>query len=156
MIKRESTCCFTGHRTIPLSEVQIIEKSIELLIVELVGQNINCFICGGALGFDMLAAEAVLKLKNKYQHIQLFLALPCKNQSKGWSSKEKEAYEYIIESADNVHYTSELYYRGCMHARNRYMVDNSAVCICYKRKQTGGTAYTVEYAAKKGLKIIEI
>ena len=51
---------------------------------------------------------------------------------------------------------SERYYQGCMHERNRYMVDHSRVCICYLTERTGGTAYTVEYARSRGLKIFNL
>ena len=43
-----------------------------------------------------------------------------------------------------------------MHKRNRHLVDNSSVCVCYLNKENGGTAYTVRYAGKKGLEIINL
>ena len=36
-----------------------------------------------------------------------------------------------------------------------YLVDNSNVCVCYLTEDTGGTAYTVNYAIKSGLKVIK-
>ena len=36
------------------------------------------------------------------------------------------------------------------------MVDSSAVCIAYCTRKTGGTAYTVRYALKKGLQVINL
>ena len=65
-------------------------------------------------------------------------------------------YESIKEQADKVVYTSEEYTRGCMHKRNRHLVDNSSVCICYLTESTGGTAYTVNYAKEKGLMTINV
>lgn len=43
-----------------------------------------------------------------------------------------------------------------MAKRNRHLVDNSSVCVAYLTQSGGGTAYTVEYANKHGLKIINI
>ena len=43
-----------------------------------------------------------------------------------------------------------------MHRRNRHLVDHSGTCICYLTRSTGGTAYTVDYARKKGLRIINV
>ena len=51
---------------------------------------------------------------------------------------------------------SEAYTQGCMHRRNRHLVDHSSVCICYLTGSSGGTAYTVNYARKQGLEIINI
>jgi hypothetical protein len=43
-----------------------------------------------------------------------------------------------------------------MQKRNRHLVDNSSVCICYLTKPTGGTAYTVNYARRSGLQVINM
>ena len=43
-----------------------------------------------------------------------------------------------------------------MHKRNRHLVDNSSLCICYLTKQSGGTAYTVSYAESHDLKIVNV
>ena len=43
-----------------------------------------------------------------------------------------------------------------MHKRNRHLVDNSSVCVCYLAKDSGGTDYTVGYARLKGLKVINL
>ena len=45
---------------------------------------------------------------------------------------------------------------GCMHVRNRHLVDFSSYCICYQTKETGGTAYTVNYAKENGLIIYNV
>ena len=53
-------------------------------------------------------------------------------------------------------YVSRQYTRGCMHERNRHLVDNSSVCVCYLNRESGGTAYTVDYAEKQGLEVINL
>lgn len=65
-------------------------------------------------------------------------------------------YEYIKTQADKIVYTSQEYTRGCMHKRNRHLVDNSSVCICYLTEPSGGTAYTVNYALRNGKSVINI
>ena len=67
-----------------------------------------------------------------------------------------QEYDRIIALADEVICLSERYYKGCMYARNRFMVDNSNYCICYMTETTGGTAYTVGYAKQQGLHVINI
>ncbi len=111
---------------------------------------------GGAIGFDTVAAELVLELKRSYPHIKLILILPCTDQTKGWKRADKIRYDRIRNNADKVKVLSDTYYSGCMHARNRHMVDHSAYCVCYCRKDSGGTAYTVDYATKNGLEVIYI
>lgn len=62
----------------------------------------------------------------------------------------------IKERADKVVYVSQIYTKGCMHKRNRYLVDNSSVCVCYLTENKGGTAYTVNYASSKDKMIINV
>ena len=126
------------------------------ILVTLIEQGYRYFGAGGALGFDTLAAQAVLRLRERYPQIRLILVLPCLNQTRGWPQADIDTYEEIKRCADKVTYTSEHYFRGCMQKRNRHLVDNSSACICYLTKPTGGTAYTVDYARRMGLRIINV
>ena len=150
------TCCFTGHRNIPVNEYKIIQKRLESEIINLINQGVRYFGAGGALGFDTLAALAVLKLKARFSHIRLILVLPCREQTKMWSENDKKIYNQILNRADKVVYTSKEYYDGCMQKRNRYLVDNSGVCVCYLTGSRSGTAYTADYAGQKGLRVINL
>ena len=78
-------------------------------------------------------------------------ALSKKAKKAGMSIEE---YNRIMKAADKVVYTSQDYYNGCMHKRNRHLVDNSSRCICFLTEKTGGTFYTVNYASEHGLMII--
>lgn len=153
---KEKTVCFTGHRTIPMLKKWKIEKKLKETLEALIDNGYCYFGAGGALGFDTIAAQTVLGLKKKHPEIKLILVLPCKNQTRGWEEKDVSVYESIIEQADKVVYTQEHYDRGCMFKRNRHLVDNSSVCIAYLTEEKGGTAYTVNYANQKGVKVINI
>ena len=133
-----------------------IKKRLKQVLIEAIEQGYRYFGAGGALGFDTLAAQTVLALKRKYPEIKLILVLPCQDQTRGWAQADIEEYERIMAAADKVVFTSKEYYSGCMQKRNRHLVDNSSLCICYLTEQSGGTAYTVEYAQSHGLKIINV
>lgn len=150
---REKTVCFTGHRKIPLEKKDEITRRLKETLIQLINRGYLYFGAGGALGFDTMAEQAVLSLKEEYPQIKLILVLPCKSQANAWSTEDKEVYMDIIRKADKVVYTSQEYFRGCMQKRNRHLVDYSSVCICYLTKDTGGSAYTVRYAISKGLSI---
>jgi len=153
---RDKTCCFTGHRNIPQEQIPVLEKKLETLIRALVEQNIVYYGAGGALGFDSLSARVVLKLRHEIPQLKLILVLPCLSQAQKWSRRDQEIYERIKAQANKVVYTSQEYTRDCMFKRNRHLVDHSGTCICYLTKSEGGTAYTVNYARKQGLKIINL
>ena len=150
------TCCFTGHRVIPSGEKETIRNLLETAIEKAIQDGYRFFRTGGALGFDTLAAQTVLTLKQQYPHIRLILVLPCINQANGWKQADIDEYERIKSLADKVVYTSTEYTYGCMHKRNRHLVDNSSLCICYLTKLSGGTAYTVRYAESKGVYVRNI
>lgn len=146
-------CCFTGHRIISRDNRKfVIEKTFEIC-EELIENGYTDFIAGGALGFDTIAAQCILELREKYNKIKLILALPCKNQCRGWKKSDIEKYEEIVKKADEIIYISEEYYPDCMKKRNRYMVDKSTACVAYLTRMSGGTAYTVTYAVEQGKKI---
>ena len=153
---RSKTCCFTGHRNLSLSEKSLIEQKLEESVVGLIRRGVCYFGAGGARGFDTLTAQTIIKLRGTYSHIRLILVLPCKSQTRGWSEDDVRVYEAIRLMADKVVYTSQEYSPDCMHKRNRHLVDHSGVCVCYLREGRGGTAYTVDYARKQGLDIINL
>lgn len=153
---REATCCFTGHRELPSQGRAEIANDLERTLRDLIRGGVRYFGAGGALGFDTLAAQTVLKLRGEYPHIKLILVLPCLSQTRGWRHEDVMAYESIKEQANKVTYTSREYTRGCMHKRNRHLVDYSGTCVCYLAKRSGGTAYTVDYARRNGLRVINL
>ncbi|MCM1545094.1 MAG: DUF1273 domain-containing protein [Ruminococcus sp.] len=153
---RKETCCFSGHRKIPPNEKEIIAKRLKHEIVNLIHQGVKYFGTGGALGFDTIAAQTIIELRSIYPQIRLILVFPCKTQSQNWSEADKAIYEKIKNECDKCVYISDEYTYDCMHKRNRHLVNYSDFCICYLTKNHGGTAYTVEYAIKNGLKIINI
>ena len=151
-----SACSFTGHREIFKDDISLIESNTKAEITGLIKSGVKFFISGGAIGYDILCGNIVIELKKIYPDIKLYLALPCKEQDKYWSDEQKKNYDKLLKSADKLIYVSDSYFRGCMHKRNRYMVDNSEYIISYCTKQTGGTYYTTKYAEKQGKKIINI
>ena len=156
MALKTHTACFTGHRKIPPERLNTITRRLRAAIIELIENGYLYFGAGVALVFDTLAAQTILDLKLEYPQIKLILVLPCISQSSRWNEQEQVVYEDIKARADKVVYTSHEYIRGCMHKRNRHLVDNSSACICYLTDVSGGTAYTVEYAKRNKLRVINI
>ena len=153
---KKHTCCFTGHRVIPSDEKETISNSLKSAIEKAIQNGYRFFGTGGALGFDTMAAKTVLELKREYPHIRLILVLPCVDQTTGWKQDDIDEYERIKALSDKVVYTSREYTSGCMHKRNRHLVDNSSLCICYLTRLSGGTAYTVRYAESKKIIVFNL
>ena len=151
---KEKTCCFTGHRVIPTRALPRLVEELEQTLRRLIGEGVRYFGAGCALGFDTLAAGTVLRLKGEYPDVRLILVLPCRDQTRGWKAADARRYRDILSRADKVVYTAERYSPGCMHRRNRHLVENSSVCVAYCTRETGGSAYTAEYARQRGLRLV--
>lgn len=156
ILTKIKTCSFSGHRNLHQNEINGISEILREVIIKLIKKGYLYFVTGGALEFDTLTAKIILDLKLIYPKIKLVLALPCLTQANKWNEVDKKIYELIKKQADHVIYTSWNYTGECMYKRNRYLIDCSNVCVCYLTRGYGGTAYTVNYANKKGLKIINI
>lgn len=151
------TACFTGHRDIPDELVPKVMKGLASVIARAIDKGYDRFICGGALGFDTLAAISVLEYRKMHPDIQLLLAIPCSTQSNAWSAKDKEIYHHIVSEADEVRILADQYTRGCMQTRNMFMVDRSSLCIAWLTSMNGGgTMNTVKYALKQSVQIINV
>ena len=151
---RAKTCCFTGHRRIPEEALPRLERRLNEELEALAARGVIYFGAGGALGFDTLAAQAVLYAKRTHPEIALSLILPCRDQDLKWPENHRRTYRAILEQADSLEYVAEDYQAGCMQARNRRLVEGSQLCVCCLLPgKRGGTLYTVQYARKLGVPV---
>lgn len=153
---KSKTCCLTGHRVMSDQEKQIAAVRLRNVIAALIKEGVVYYGAGGALGFDTLAAQTILEMKKEYPQLRLILVLPCEDQTRNWRSEDIDTYEDIKARCDKVVYVSRRYTPDCMYKRDRHLVDNRGICICYLTRKRGGTAYTVGYARRKGVHIINL
>ena len=126
------------------------------VINRLIERGYTSFISGAAQGFDTWVAEDILALRKKNKELSLECAIPFPDQAKKWPLSEQIRRHNIISHADSSVTLSEHYHRDCFFARNRYMVDKADVVVCAYDGQSGGTAYTVDYALKHDKIVIQI
>ena len=150
------TAFFTGHRAIDKHTEEQIAFVLDHLLTTMVNSGITKFYAGGALGFDTIAALAVLRLKTKFPEVSLELILPCRDQSKFWSAEDAAVYKHILNSADRVEYMASSYNSLCMHERNNRLVELGDIGVAFLEHSGGGTAYTVNHALKNDKDIINV
>lgn len=150
------TCCFTGHRKIEWAAYPKLRELLAHYIESLLSIGCTEFVVGGALGFDTLAAECVLAAKETHPECRLHLVLPCRDQERFWSARDAKRYRALLASADLVDCLHERYVQGCMHERNRAMIDMADVCLAYCTTDEGGSAYTCRYAEQRGVRVINL
>ena len=149
-------CCFTGHRKI--TDTDELREKLENVLIILIENGTTDFYAGGAVGFDLLCEQTVLKLREKCPYIKLHLILPCNEteQTYGWTSDNKAEYHRILLASDSIEYVSEHNTKNCMKKRNARLVELSDCCVCYYKISRSGTGQTVRMAEAKGMRIINI
>ena len=148
-------CCFTGHRHLPMGEEKDrLRDRCEAAVRHAYTLGCRRFFAGGALGFDMLAAAIVCRLRDtEYPDMSLHLLLPCKDQEAKWSERDKLRYAAMLSLADSHRYLYEKYADGVMAARNRALVASSDLCIAYLTNYQSGTGITYREARRCGLPV---
>ncbi|MBP3360262.1 MAG: DUF1273 family protein [Clostridia bacterium] len=151
------TCFFTGHRVISTKKRDKAVSWLREEILNKINDKVTVFIAGGAKGFDTMAAEQVIDMREDYSCIKLHLYLPCTNQDAQWNEDERRRFEEIKKSADKIYYITEgEYVKGCMRKRNLAMVEAADCGIAYLVNGCSGSAQTVKMAVKKGIKVVNI
>lgn len=151
------TAAFTGHRFIRYKDRQQLKIELERAITACYHSGIRHFLCGMAVGFDMLAAETLLAMKADYSDIRLTAVIPFRGQPGKFNPADKERYHFILDKADNVVCLSETYFDGCFLRRNDYMLNHASHIIAYYNGEPkGGTFYTCRRAERMKLKITNL
>ena len=146
------TCALTGHRQLPETfDGNALYDKLE----ELIKDGCDSFLCGMAEGFDLLALNCLAVLKRKYR-IYIEACIPFEGQELTFRDREKARYQNLIQWCDRKTVIFESYQNGCYLARDRYMVDCADFVLAYCTKNTGGSAYTVNYAKQKNVPVINL
>lgn len=152
---KDKTCCFTGHRTIRPDDLEMLTRNTRNAVCELIDRGYTCFIVGGAIGYDTLAARILLDLRDTTcPYIRVILAYPFEGYTASWEPVQQDEHKRLLPQFDEAVCVSQQASRGAYLTRNRYMVDHSSVCVSYCFRKSGGTAYTVRYAHEKGVTVV--
>ena len=143
-------CSFTGHRKISKDVVPRLEGFVMRAIEYAYGLGCRSFYCGGALGFDTMAAKAVILFRMRHSDVRLIIIAPCKEQSASWSARERDMYDYVMASADEIELVSDEYTPDCMRKRNERLAQLCDIMIAYSGKQRSGSGQTVRMAERLG------
>lgn len=144
----DKICSFTGHRQIKKEHKAKLLALLEKAVAYAYENGVRSFLAGGAVGFDTLAAKAVIKFRISHPDVRLIILVPCKNQAEKWSDAEKSLYEYTLSVADEVEYLADDYYEGCMKERNAELAKRCDMLVAYVGKYIGGSAQTLRMAEK--------
>lgn len=163
--KCNQVVAFTGHRKERILQgcgnnpgvFAQIREAVTEQVISLYEQGYDTFYTGMANGFDMLAAEVVLKAREEYDDIMLIAAVPFRKQPQWFDAEDQLLYARLLERVDRVVMVSENYHKGCYLRRDEYMVSRASLVIAFwDNVCDGGTYYTVKKAVNTGRKVINL
>ncbi len=153
-IHKSRAVCFSGYRTHKFSDTDdlpVIRTRLNNAVEQCICSGYNTFLVGMADGFDMMAAESILIFKERYKGIDFIAVTPWHNWRSLTSYEQK-----ILESADSIVARSQYGGKKAYRMRNRYLVDNASLLICYYTGTPGGTKYTLNYAQARKIQILNL
>ena len=164
MPARQMTVCFSGYRPEKLPwgydecdpRCAQLKQRLRRAVCAACDDGFRHFICGMANGCDLYFFDAARYLRLQHPEVTIEAAIPYAGQADRWRPELRERYAYDLRQCDYQTLVQEAYTPGCMMRRNRYMVDASRILIAAFDGRPGGTARTLEYAARRRLEIIQI
>ncbi len=157
-------CAFTGYRPMKMpfgydeqcAAALDFKERLYTTLEMLIQQGYKHMISGGAQGYDLMAAEAVLELRKKYHEITLEMAIPFEAQAAKWTVEYQMRWQMCIDEADMITIVSHHYTKNCMFKRNRYLVEQADLLLACFDGKDGGTKMTMDYAKKYGCPVCVI
>ena len=171
------SCNVTGHRKItpqgyingswwtPACDVvqqyhEAVKQAVSATVINLYQDHqVVEFISGGAIGADILFAEAIINLRDNHGYpITLGIAKPFPSQFIKWSPPTNARYNNVVNSANWVHtVSSDPYSAKKMHLRNAWMVNRAGITLAlWKGVHAGGTWNCINYANSLGRVVLTI
>jgi len=135
---------FCGHSILYNSD--IIKDRLTRELRSLSEQGTYKFYLGGYGDFDLLAANVLHELKSEYPELESILILPYPDRPVEASLYDGTIYPPL----------EKVPRRYAISRRNRWMVEMADMVIACVDHDWGGAAKTLEYAVKKGLRIINL
>ena len=147
------TVSFFGHREV--DHARTVEQQVELLVSKLIEQNDYVdFLVGRNGDFDQIAASTVRRIK-EYDRgkSSLIWVMPYEMAE---YLENKRAYEQYYDEVEICPESCESHPKAAYQIRNRSMVDRSDLVVFYVTHNHGGAYQTMQYAQRKGKRIINL
>lgn len=144
------TVAFTGHRHYD----GCADEGVYARLEELYSQGYRFFLSGMAWGFDLAAAEQVIRLQSAHSDVALVLVEPFAEFRRLFRGEDARRYDAIVKAASQRVVVGEDSGRESFFLRNKYLVQHSTRLIAWwDGGKGGGTAYTVKCALREGVEV---
>ena len=161
--QQSKTVAITGYdtETIPIlttnkNLLNIIALEFYDTIKRLYDQGFTTFLSSITSGFDLIAAEAALKHKEKHLDIKLIVAIPHIEQVASFNNSEKTRYKAICELADKVIFTTSNDHENIPYIHQQYLLTNCSHLICCYDESKIKKSYLINQFIDTKIPIINI
>ncbi len=121
---------------------QPVENAVRMLI----DLGYTDFLNGGMGAFDRLCSCIVYDLKPEFPALKNFLVIPYLS----FSIQNRQYFDEVIYPEGLENY----YFKSAIAVRNKFLIDNASVAVCFVHHTWGGAAQTCRLAERLGLKMI--
>ncbi len=143
---------FTGHKNTICSDE--LREKISVAILENFVPEDTVFYCGGYGNFDNLCASVIRDIKKDFPELTLIFVTPYITEG------YQERLRYIKEARlyDEILYPEleKVPYKFAISKRNEWMTKKADLVIAFVKNSWGGAYKTLEFAKRKGKKIINL
>lgn len=161
---KQSACSFTGHRPgkLPWKYKENDPRCLALkarmadAVKAAYDEGYRHFLCGMAMGCDFYFCECALALRADHGDVTVEAVIPCPTQADAWPADQRERYRRLVAACDYETLVSRTYTPECMQRRNRYLVDHASLLVAAYDGTAGGTRYTIQYAMRRGMDIVDL
>lgn len=144
---------FIGHRTVYY--VGIIRERVKEAIENCIADGYDKFIMGAHGEFDKVVLEICRKEREIHPQIKIEVVLTSYHAIE----RKDDCYCTPYDDVETVFFDIEdFYFKRQITESNRKMLDISDMVICYVEKERvpSGAKKAADYAAQKGMKIINV
>lgn len=137
-----SVCTFFGHSECHGLDIAVLRAAIE----DLIKQGADSFLVGNQGQFDGMVLSCLRSLGRQYGHIRYSVVLAYMPAGeKNGADMENTLYPEI-----------EGHPRFAIERRNRYLIDNADMVLCYVDHTWGGAYKFAKMARSRGLTVVNI
>ncbi len=146
--------CFFGHRNV---DMDVICSRLRSAIKKSICEGATTFIVGNHGKFDRLVLSICCNLKREYKNIKIQLVVTSLHslsiiEQSYFNEIKKNDFEVVFYEVEDVYFKTKII------VSNKNIIDFCDTLICYVdiNKHQSGAKRALNYATKKGLKIINL
>lgn len=151
--------CFIGHRKIGYGPIR---ERLKVAIENEIKNGCEFFTMGTHGEFDVLALNICRELRNTYKDIEIEVVITSlKSIEKKLLYDDEFGKEYETPYSDvstTMYAIEDVHFKRKITESNHQMIDKCDTLICYvdKKHNPSGATHAMNYAKRKGLKIINL